>query len=80
MHIFGDPSHVPVILIEQHVMNIPLHGSAKNLSFNSMGQNDSSTIPKGDKVIPNSKRNGRLLKVVIFVHGFQVHYFTEKPP
>jgi len=80
MHIFGDPSHIPVILIEQHVMNVLLHGSAKKLSFNSLGQNDSSAMPKGDRVVPNSKRNGHLLKVVVFVHGFQVHSFTEMPP
>lgn len=79
MHIFGDPSHVPVVLIEQHVMNVPLHGSAKNLSFNSLNQNDSTVMPKsrGDRAVPNSKKKGRLLKVVVFVHGFQVYSVTE---
>ncbi|XP_020245658.1 protein FAM135B-like isoform X2 [Asparagus officinalis] len=76
MHIFGDPSHVPIVLIEQHVMNVPLHGSAKNLSFSSLGQNDSAFVSKGrgDRVVQISKKNGRLLKVAVFVHGFQGHH------
>lgn len=76
MHIFEDPSHIPVIIVEQHVMNVPLHGSPRKFSFNSSAANDSTAAPQGhgDKILPNSKRKGRSLKVVIFVHGFQGHH------
>jgi hypothetical protein len=32
MHIYMDPSRVPVLLIEQHVMVVPQHGSSKDLA------------------------------------------------
>ncbi|OAY74027.1 Protein FAM135B [Ananas comosus] len=67
MHIFGDPSRVPVVLIEQHVMNVPQHGSSKNLSLNLMDQNDTAALPRrpvehGMPKVNSGKRSGRVLK------------------
>ncbi|XP_010930973.1 uncharacterized protein [Elaeis guineensis] len=80
MQIFGDPSHVPVILVEQHIMNFPLHGSGNNLPSHSLNQHDTAAIPTetGEKTAPKfgfgAKKGGRILKVVVFVHGFQGHH------
>lgn len=71
MHIFGDPSRVPVVILEQHVMNVPTHGSPTKAISNSLDDAESATISKGR--MPNSKK-GRLLKIVVFVHGFQGHH------
>ncbi|KAJ6835198.1 protein FAM135B-like isoform X1 [Iris pallida] len=75
MHIFCDPSRIPVVIVEQHIMNVPLHGSGNNLSVHSLDQNASAlSTGRGDKAVPSSKRNGRILRVVVFVHGFQGHH------
>ncbi|PKA61523.1 hypothetical protein AXF42_Ash018810 [Apostasia shenzhenica] len=78
MQIFGDPSRVPVLIIEQDIMNISVHGSGNNSSSSTSDPNDS--IPEGSRVknVPKSsvfgKKGGRVLKVVVFVHGFQGHH------
>ncbi|CAN6349060.1 unnamed protein product [Urochloa humidicola] len=79
MHIYADPSHVPVVLIEQHVMVVPQHGSSKDLAPNASEQKDTIVLPKlqGDSLAPKSsagKKSGRILRAVIFVHGFQGHH------
>jgi hypothetical protein len=79
MQIFGDPSRIPVVVIEQHVMNVPQHSSVNN-SPSSSGQSEISTIvlpqPKEETNIltktRNNKKASRVLRAVIFVHGFQV--------
>jgi hypothetical protein len=40
MHIYADPSHVHVVLIEQHVMVVPQHSSSKDLASNASKQKD----------------------------------------
>lgn len=78
MQIFGDPSRIPVVIIEQHIMNVPLHCSSDNLLFSTSEENGSpaETAGSGEKNTPEpsaiGKRGGRVLKVVVFVHGFQV--------
>ncbi|KAM0940455.1 putative alpha/Beta hydrolase, lipase [Dioscorea sansibarensis] len=81
MHIFSNPSQVPVVLVDQQVMNVPLHGSGNDPSVSSLDQNDSSAEPliSRAKVVTNqfslsSKKHARVLKVVVFVHGFQGHH------
>jgi len=75
MHIYADPSRVPVVLIEQHVMVIPQHGSSKDLALNAAEQKDTIVLPKlqGDSLATKStgKKSGRILRAIIFVHGFQ---------
>lgn len=80
MYIFGGPSHVPVLLVEHHV-NVPLQTSTCNSSLSSFDQNDLSAVPErpGFKVaskLPGAglQRNGRVLRAVVFVHGFQGHH------
>ncbi|KAJ1686214.1 hypothetical protein LUZ63_017604 [Rhynchospora breviuscula] len=82
MQIFGDPSHIPVVVIEQHVMNVPQHSSSVNNSPSSSDQSETSTIvlpqPKGENNMltktRNPKRTGRVLRAIVFVHGFQGHH------
>ncbi|MQL85192.1 hypothetical protein Taro_017713, partial [Colocasia esculenta] len=76
MYIFGDPSHVPVVLVEQHVMNAPKHSSSHGLYLGSLEQNDLSTTGTGDKALlkllgGGAQKNSRILRAVVFVHGFQ---------
>ena len=79
MHIDADPSHVPVVLIEKHGMVVPQHSSNKDLASNASGQKDTVVLPKlqGESLVPKSsagKKSGRILRAVIFVHGFQASY------
>ncbi|KAM0836784.1 hypothetical protein ACQ4PT_062065 [Festuca glaucescens] len=79
MHIYADPSRVPVVLIEQHLMVVPQHGSSKDLVTNSSEQKDTIVLPKlqGESSalkITGGKKGGRVLRAVIFVHGFQGHH------
>ncbi|ONM34049.1 Putative serine esterase family protein [Zea mays] len=46
MHIYGDPSRVPVVLIEQHVMVVPQHSSSKDMASNVSEQKDTIVVPK----------------------------------
>lgn len=86
MQIFGDPSRIPVVVIEQHVMNVPQHSSSVNNSPSSSDQSGVSTIvlpqPKEETNIltktRNTKRTSRVLRAVVFVHGFQVNAQKEK--
>lgn len=78
MHIFSDPLHVPVVLVEHHIMNVILRSTSGNSSLSSLDKNDLSTVSMipGFKVAPklldaSPQRNGRVLRAVIFVHGFQ---------
>lgn len=81
MHIFSDPLHVPVVLVEHHIMNVILRSTSGNSSLSSLDKNDLSTVSMipGFKVAPklldaSPQRNGRVLRAVIFVHGFQGHH------
>jgi len=79
MQIYADPSRVPVVLIEQHVMVVPQHTSSKDLASNTSEQKDTIVLPKlqGESLVPKSsagKKSGRILRAVIFVHGFQGHH------
>jgi hypothetical protein len=80
MHIYANPSHVPVVLIEQHVMIVPQHGCNKDLLANAQDPNN-ITVPSNlqeDSVAGNpsgGKSSGHVLRAVIFVHGFQVSFF-----
>ncbi|KAF8411625.1 hypothetical protein HHK36_004183 [Tetracentron sinense] len=77
MHIFGDPLRVPVIIVER-VVNAPLHTNSGNSYFSPL---DASSLLMGPDVKVVNKlsgagpqRVGRVLKIVVFVHGFQGHH------
>ncbi|MBA0567689.1 hypothetical protein Golob_005236, partial [Gossypium lobatum] len=82
MQIFGDPSGIPIVIIE-HVMNAPQHTSSDNLYMRNLDIIDSittSTVPSSEAVkklsSASAAQSGRDLKIVIFVHGFQASFFS----
>lgn len=85
MHIFGNPLLIPVVLVERHVLNVPLHATDKKLVANPHAHNEVSTASEdfGAKPVLKSldatlPRSNRVLKVVVFVHGFQVSRFVHE--
>ncbi|KAL5670092.1 hypothetical protein ACJX0J_022313, partial [Zea mays] len=79
MHIYADPSCIPVVRIEQHVMVIPQHCSSKD--FLTDASEPARTIVPPPLLQGQSLgeetcgfKSGRILRAVIFVHGFQGHH------
>lgn len=77
MHIFGDPSRIPIVIVER-VVNAPLRSTSGNSYFIHREPKDAKSLLagtnfKGTKKIPGVSpcQNGRVLKIVVFVHGFQ---------
>nr|GMC48306.1 protein FAM135B-like isoform X1 [Ipomoea batatas] len=80
MQIFGDPSRIPIVIVE-HV-NAPLRPTSGNSYLSHLEQKDadillpvmvdSKAIKKSSDACP--QQNGRSLKIVVFVHGFQGHH------
>ena len=77
MHIFGDPSRIPIIIVER-VVNAPLRSTSGNSYFSNLNQKDPSPLLAdiGSKAnnklsAPRPQKSGRVLKIVVFVHGFQ---------
>ncbi|CAL0305626.1 unnamed protein product [Lupinus luteus] len=70
MYIFGEPLRVPIVIVER-VMNTPRRNSNQNSYLRHM-QTEPSPDTIGKKSAPKS--NARLLKIVVFVHGFQGHH------
>lgn len=82
MYIFGDPLRNPVILVER-VMNAPFRTRSGNSYFTPLGQKDTASILMGTRVTGGNQlsgtgtpRNSRILRIVVFVHGFQVYIFV----
>lgn len=86
MQIFGDPSRVPVVIVER-VINAPrrtysgnsyFHHSDEKVSSLSDQKASSSLLTELKAVnklsSSDSHSKGRLLKIVVFVHGFQGHH------
>ncbi|KAJ9183343.1 hypothetical protein P3X46_007208 [Hevea brasiliensis] len=80
MHIFGDPLRIPIIIVER-VMNAPRRALSENSYFRNVDLIDSPVLLSTPSVeagrilsSSNLKQNGRELKVVVFVHGFQGHH------
>lgn len=75
MHIFGDPSRIPIVLVEQ-VINAPLRSTSGNSYFNQLDLKDAnSSLSEFGSYTRNTSSGvnarGRVLKIVVFVHGFQ---------
>lgn len=77
MHIFGDPSRIPIIIVERAV-NLPLRSTSGNSFFTNLDQkykeNPFSVAGfKSTDLLSGAsrKQNGHVLKIVVFVHGFQ---------
>ncbi|KAL0335685.1 UNVERIFIED_CONTAM: hypothetical protein Sradi_4780400 [Sesamum radiatum] len=80
LHIFGDPSRVPIVLVER-VVNAPVRPTSGNSYFSHVDQKDTNSLTTGvgsdssNKLSGASPRqSGRVLKIVVFVHGFQGHH------
>ncbi|KAG6737836.1 hypothetical protein POTOM_059367 [Populus tomentosa] len=79
MYIFGDLLRIPIIIVER-VTNAPLRTLSENSFFKNLDLVDAhgsysgpSTESEAGKKQPSAalSKNGRELKAVIFVHGFQ---------
>lgn len=77
MHIFGDPSRIPIVIVERAV-NAPLRSTSGNSFFSNLDRKSKeyplsvTGLKSMDKLSgANEKQNGRVLKIVVFVHGFQ---------
>ncbi|CDP14916.1 unnamed protein product [Coffea canephora] len=80
LHIFGDPSRIPIMLVERTV-NAPLRSTSGNSYFSRADQKNkvSPLSEVGSKAMDklsgvSSRQSGRVLKIVVFVHGFQGHH------
>ncbi|GAB2292886.1 hypothetical protein Dimus_027113 [Dionaea muscipula] len=77
MQIFEDPSRVPVVIVER-VVNAPRRTYSGNSYFCHHDQElqpSLNGLKNTSKFSTNDQQqNGRLLKIVVFVHGFQGHH------
>ncbi|KAK7352933.1 hypothetical protein VNO80_18364 [Phaseolus coccineus] len=71
MQIFGDPLRTPIVIVE-HVLNVPRRFPSENSLLSHIGPIDSDGFPFSLNSAPTS--NPRVLKIVVFVHGFQGHH------
>ncbi|KAK7377363.1 hypothetical protein VNO80_02786 [Phaseolus coccineus] len=78
MHIFGDPLHIPIVIVER-VMNAPRRTNSDNSYLRNLGLMNSPSSQTGLNLdsankISAPQSSTRVLKIVIFVHGFQGHH------
>ncbi|CAA2982444.1 FAM135B-like [Olea europaea subsp. europaea] len=80
MHIFGDPSRIPIVIVER-VVDVPLRSGSGNSYFSQLDQKGRSSLISGGDSTPTNKlsvasnrQSSRVLKIVVFVHGFQGHH------
>lgn len=72
--IFGDPSRIPVIIVER-VVNAPLRSPSGNAYFRNMDPKETNgMLPEIDSNFSRNQQKGRILKIAVFVHGFQGHH------
>ncbi|CAL4985765.1 unnamed protein product [Urochloa decumbens] len=78
MHIYADPSCIPVVRIEQHVMVVPQHCSSNDFLTDAPEPVGTILPPlqRGHSLEKKttSFKGGHILRAVIFVHGFQGHH------
>ncbi|KAK4271109.1 hypothetical protein QN277_019849 [Acacia crassicarpa] len=77
MHLFGDPLCAPIVIVER-MTNI-IRSTSVNSYFNPFGEktkyplvNGSRSTMKFSTISP--QQNQHVLRVVVFVHGFQGHH------
>ncbi|XP_042017029.1 protein FAM135B-like isoform X1 [Salvia splendens] len=78
MNIFGDPSHVPIVVVEDAV-NAPIRAMHRNSYISRVDQNEKNGFfPRfgldPENALVSTRPDGRSLRIVIFVHGFQGHH------
>lgn len=75
MYIFGDPSRVPIVIVER-VMSAPRRTNSENSYLRHVELIELLSLPSGlsSVTVDNqsaSQSNSCVLKIVVFVHGFQ---------
>jgi len=75
MNIFEDPSHIPIVFVER-VMNAPRRTVSDNSYLRNLGLVNSPSSQTGLNLdsankISAPESSTRVLKIVVFVHGFQ---------
>ncbi|KAL3618006.1 hypothetical protein CASFOL_038327 [Castilleja foliolosa] len=79
LQIFEDPSRIPIVVVER-VVNAPVRSTSGNSYFSQLDQKDTNSLTAGVDSDPSNKlsgatrQNNRILKIVVFVHGFQGHH------
>ncbi|KAG4931039.1 hypothetical protein AAZX31_17G181500 [Glycine max] len=78
MHIFGDPSSIPIVIVER-VMNAPRRTISDNSYLRQVELVNSHSFQTGLNLdtankISAPQTSTRVLKIVVFVHGFQGHH------
>ncbi|KAL6543305.1 hypothetical protein OROHE_010825 [Orobanche hederae] len=77
LQIFGDPSRIPIVVVER-VVNAPVRSTSGSSYFSRLDQQDTNILIGVDSNPPNmsgsTRQSGRVLKIVVFVHGFQGHH------
>ncbi|KAL4561060.1 hypothetical protein LXL04_033222 [Taraxacum kok-saghyz] len=74
LHIFGDPSRIPIIIVER-VVNAPLRTPSGHSYFRNTDQKAANgVLQQHDSTLSNNHHKGRVLKIAVFVHGFQGHH------
>ncbi|GAB4839547.1 hypothetical protein Ancab_029073 [Ancistrocladus abbreviatus] len=78
MQIFGDLSRVPIVIVER-VVNAPRRTYSGNSYFRHPDQDAPPSLLTELKAVgkfpgADQQQNGRILKIVVFVHGFQGHH------
>lgn len=79
MHLFGDPLRMPIVIVER-IISASMRTTSVNSYFSPFDQKDSPTVLTGHGFKAMSKlsgaspqQDGHVLKIVVFVHGFQGH-------
>ncbi len=77
MHLFGDPLRMPIVIVER-IISASMRTTSVNSYFSPFDQKDSPTVLTGHGFKAMSKlsgaspqQDGHVLKIVVFVHGFQ---------
>ncbi|XP_062027272.1 uncharacterized protein LOC133743376 [Rosa rugosa] len=80
LHIFGDPSSIPIVIVER-VLNAPRRTNSENSYLRHLDVLNSPGLQSvyGSESVNkqsgySSSKKGRVLKIVVFVHGFQGHH------
>nr|XP_043633242.1 uncharacterized protein LOC122604412 [Erigeron canadensis] len=74
LQVFGDPSHAPIIIIERVVI-ASLRSARGDSYLRSMDVKDTDgALPNIGLPLTGNQENGRVLKIVVFVHGFLGHH------
>ncbi|XP_050377066.1 uncharacterized protein LOC126794399 isoform X2 [Argentina anserina] len=80
LHIFGDPSSIPIVIVER-VMNAPRRTTSENSYLRHLDVLSAPGLQSGSGSESVNKQSGyssskksRVLKIVVFVHGFQGHH------